>query len=115
MTCKGEFLFRTLEVGREEGDTFFKKIFATFYEAEISCDGIISYDWLEKNQIAIFPHRGCLMQEGKKNSHWLFGADIEGVMGEWDEIEIPSRGEVTSKKRKIFLLTKFLCGNWKKC
>jgi hypothetical protein len=50
---------------------------ATFYEAEIQVDAILSYPWLKKNKIGIFPHRLALCREEPKLTY-LFGAELPG-------------------------------------
>ena len=47
-TCSGNLLFRAAEVGKEDQGVSFQQIEAMFYEAEICCDGILSYEWVEK-------------------------------------------------------------------
>ena len=36
---------------------------ATFYEAEIKVDAIISYPWLLENKLGVIPHRRALVME----------------------------------------------------
>ena len=36
---------------------------ATFYEAEIKVDAIISYPWLLENKLGVIPHRRALAME----------------------------------------------------
>ena len=84
--CSVGLKFYAVEVGKEEHGQFVKSMEADFYEADIHVDGIISYQWLENNKVGIFPHRGCLMSESDRISHWLFGGDLEEVMESWDDI-----------------------------
>ena len=46
--CSGQFIFRSFEVGEEDKKIGFQNLDASFYEAEISVDGIISFEWLQK-------------------------------------------------------------------
>ena len=84
-------MFQARQVGLEDQELARKFIGASFYEADIVCDGIISYSWLEKNQLSIFPHRNFLMLEDREFSYWLFGGELEEAIGAWDSLEIPPR------------------------
>ena len=82
-------MFQARQVVLEDQELARKFISASFYEADIVCYGILSYSWLETNQIAIFPHRNCLMLEGREFSYWRFGGELEEAIRGWDTLEIP--------------------------
>ena len=54
------------------------KTFKTaFYEAYIKIDAILSYPWMRKNELGVFPHLGALVMDKPKMA-LLYGMEREG-------------------------------------
>ena len=61
-----------------------KRLDGEFYSADIHVDAIISFPWLMKNRLGVFPHFGALVDLGPPVCH-LYG--------------VPSKGHTKGRKR----------------
>ena len=82
--CQVFMLFNAVKVGEEEKGHTPEFLDGELFDGDISnVEGILSYTWLLKNKLAVFPHRGCLMKEDSPLL-WLFGAEVENIIDDWE-------------------------------
>ena len=82
--CRLQMEFLSVPVGAEETGHTVVGLEGEFYEGDIfGVEGILAHKWLVDNNLAVFPHRGCLMLEGEV-PQWLFGGELEMPIEDWE-------------------------------
>ena len=65
---------------------------ASFYEADIRVDAILSFPWMLHNKIGVFPHRHAMALEGSQLT-WLYGATVGKLLKKQQQGRNLTRGQ----------------------